>query len=200
MSVGVFDYIFQTHLHVHLSQGFSLDWSFASSSSNARSTAIRSHTVRPSIRLGFGIRPSCTKASNFVMPIPMYSAASARLNPRRNGAGQSSNCVGRVWFTGLALSLHFGEVGKPSRHRQFDGCVNVGMFRADVGIIQPYLRVNMTASVGMVGQEDKQAPSFVRAEQGCFQSRQSARIDVAGTEVITSLGNCLHHVFVANSQ
>jgi hypothetical protein len=51
--------------------------------SNATSNARMSHTLRPSMRRGPGIRPSFTKRSNTVADTPQYIAASSRESPRR---------------------------------------------------------------------------------------------------------------------
>src|SRR4029077_14575501 len=54
----------------------------SSSAANPSSSFIRSHTLRPSMRFGLGIRPSPTISSNFVTPTPIYSAAWTRERPR----------------------------------------------------------------------------------------------------------------------
>src|SRR5216683_1051328 len=54
----------------------------SSSAANPSSSFIRSHTLRPSMRFGLGIRPSPTISSNFVTPTPIYSAAWTRESPR----------------------------------------------------------------------------------------------------------------------
>src|SRR5271166_436960 len=76
----------QPNLHHKASHSF-LGPPSSSSASNASSSLIRSHTMRPSIRFGLGIRPSSIISSNFVTPTPMYSAAWARDRPRGTREG-----------------------------------------------------------------------------------------------------------------
>src|SRR5215470_4437765 len=62
----------QPDLHHKASHSFFCPAS-SSSAANASSSFIRSHTHRPSMRFGLGIRPSPTISSNFVAPTPIYS-------------------------------------------------------------------------------------------------------------------------------
>src|SRR6516165_5739137 len=94
--------IAQPNLHHRSSHSFFAP-AASSSASNASSSLIRSHTRRPSIRLGLGIRPSSTIASNFVTPTPIYSAAWARERPR--GASESGKRL--PVFRTIALLPHF---------------------------------------------------------------------------------------------
>src|SRR5215469_12071581 len=76
----------QPDLHHRSSHSF-LGPAASSSAANASSSLIRSHTFRPSMRFGLGIRPSSTISSNFVTPTPIYSAAWTR--ERLRGASES---------------------------------------------------------------------------------------------------------------
>src|SRR5690242_18911990 len=69
------------HLDLH-SPFHSFRASLSSSAAKASSSFIRSQIVRPSIRFGFGIRPSSTISSNLVVPTPTYSADCTRDRPR----------------------------------------------------------------------------------------------------------------------
>src|SRR3984893_11079908 len=64
----------QTDLHHKPSHSF-FGAVGASKASKASSSNTLSHTIRPSICFGLGIRPSLTISSNFVPPPPTYSAA-----------------------------------------------------------------------------------------------------------------------------
>jgi hypothetical protein len=68
------------------------------SASKARSSARRSHTFRPSILTGAGMRPSATSSSNFVAETPIYIADSSRDRPRR-GTGLISESARTVIVT-----------------------------------------------------------------------------------------------------
>src|SRR5215469_17376078 len=100
----------QPDLHHRSSHSF-LGPAASSSAANASSSLIRSHTFRPSMRFGRGIRPSPTISSNFVTPTPIYSAAWTRERPR--GASEGGKQLTEFRTMQLDSLIHCGSIHPP---------------------------------------------------------------------------------------
>ena len=77
------------------------------SASNATSKSRISHTFRPSMRFGAGIRRSRTSSSNLLAEMPTYTAASPRDRPRRGIGRTVERVVERVML--LSPAAPFGH-------------------------------------------------------------------------------------------
>ena len=107
MTVTIASCVRRLRLHPDtLSHGFGVSLSPPSigSAANASSNCRRSQTLRPSIRRGFGMRPSSTIRLNFVTPTPTNSEAITRDNPR--GARLTGKLLTLRWcFVPLLLVI-----------------------------------------------------------------------------------------------
>ena len=108
MTVAIAACVRRLRLHPDtLSHGFGVSLSPPSTGRalKASSSCWRSQTLRPSIRRGFGMRPSSTIRSNFVTPTPTNSEATTRDNPR--GARLTGRLLALRWCFVPLLAVIF---------------------------------------------------------------------------------------------